>query len=170
MTVVLGWLLGAVFGIAGIAKLARPRAFHGTLVRLVGRRAAGPPARVLPVAECLLALWLLSGLAPRPAAALALLLLAAMSAFLWRLARRGQELGCACFGELAAATPGRALARNAALGGAAVAVLVAPEARPGSLGQALGLASVTAGIACVWMLAGALAGRVEWLRRTEAVR
>jgi uncharacterized membrane protein YphA (DoxX/SURF4 family) len=118
-------LLGAVFLLAGAAKLREREAFARTLTTLVPARSA--PALVIgvPLAELALGGLLVSGLAPRAGAALALAALLAFSLALLLLHRRAPRSSCGCFGD-ARTTLVTGLARNGLLSGLALALLLFP--------------------------------------------
>ena len=124
--------LAAVFVRAGVAKGLRPRE------TVAGFAALGVPnpavtARVVPVAELVLAAMLLSN--PRPGGVAALVLLAAFSALLTGAVRRGVTVGCNCFGA-ARVEPvsGVDLLRNGLLALLAAAALLAPRPRVPGVG------------------------------------
>src|SRR5690348_9764028 len=96
-------LLAFVFGLAGAMKLGSPEQFRDTMRKLFGARLARPLSVTVPVLEIALALWLLTGLAPRQAAAVSILVLLVFSAALLRIWRRG--LTCGCFGEAGDSAP-----------------------------------------------------------------
>jgi hypothetical protein len=169
-----GLLLAALFAWAAAAKAIRPDQAAADVARL-GVPAARVVARVVPLAEMLLAVTLLWR--PGAGAVGALTLLAAFSAVLWRARARGTMAGCACFGPGGRA--GRlstALLRNALLGLAAlVAAQGAPGVAPLPALVAVGAATVAGLLAlALWDLRArtgrlwdnrvALAGRMEEAR------
>lgn len=94
------WLLGAVFLVAALPKLADPPGFAEALhaYRLLPEALLAPVALVMPWLELLLALALLTGLSRRSAALIAsTLLLVFMGALALNLAR-GNPVDCGCFG------------------------------------------------------------------------
>jgi uncharacterized membrane protein YphA (DoxX/SURF4 family) len=104
-------LLGLVFLVSGGSKIAAGPAWPEQA------RGLGAPAVVVPVlpwAELVLGAVLVMQLAPMPAAAVALVVLAAFTALIVRQLSRGQHPPCACFGSWSAKPlgPGH-VARNA---------------------------------------------------------
>jgi hypothetical protein len=166
MSVAVTLLLAATFAAAAIAKLRAPQPFVATLRALVPRALAAPLARLVPVLELVLAAVLVSGVAPRAAAAVALVLLGAFSVALARLRQDPSLPACNCFGG-GDADPRLGLARNCLLGLAALAALAWPV--DGALwtadgAQLAGALTVTLGAICVWQLAGALASTLRLTR------
>ena len=99
MIVVVSLLLGAVFVVSGILKVAAPRDW------LAESAALGVPhavAVVVPVVELLIGALLIAQLARRLAAVGAALLLLAFTALLVVRLRQGRRPPCACFGALSA--------------------------------------------------------------------
>ena len=84
-----------------------------------------PGAVLLPLAELAVAVLLVPATTARAGAAAALALLVFFSATLARAKLRGEAPDCSCFGALASVRPGAALARNAVLSAAALAVVAA---------------------------------------------
>ena len=118
--------LACVFGVAAVAKLTRSAEWR---VALEGY-ALGPVKPVaavgVPVAEFCVVALAISGLA-RPAAWLAIALVAAFSVAIVRAARRRPgRLPCGCFGSRATRSPSALLARNALLLVLAALVAAAP--------------------------------------------
>ena len=147
-------LLAAVFVRAAAAKLARPAQTAAGFSAL-GVEPAPVAARLVPLAELLLAAALAA--APAVGGAFSLVLLGGFSVVLGRAVRRGVGVPCNCFG--AARTEPVSwtdVVRNALLAGLAVAALVDP--RPGM--PSLVAAAVTAAL---FAAGGALLAR---LRRT----
>jgi len=94
------WLLGAVFLAAALPKIADPPGFAEALhaYHLLPDAALAPIALALPWLELWIALALITGLARRSAALIALaLLLIFMGALALNLAR-GNPVDCGCFG------------------------------------------------------------------------
>ena len=94
------WLLGAVFLAAALPKIADPPGFAEALhaYHLLPDAALAPIALALPWLELWIALALITGLARRSAALIALaLLLVFMGALALNLAR-GNPVDCGCFG------------------------------------------------------------------------
>jgi peroxiredoxin/uncharacterized membrane protein YphA (DoxX/SURF4 family) len=117
-------LLGAIFGIAGIAKLADRRGTHEAVQGFgVPAGLALPLALGLPVAELTIAIALLPrATAAEGALAAAGLLLLFTTGIAVNLAR-GRSPDCHCFGQLHSAPAGwRTLARNGGLAGLAAFV------------------------------------------------
>jgi hypothetical protein len=123
------------------------------------------------VQELILAGWLLSGVAPRAAAAVAVLVLLGFSAALLRMWRKGVS-GCGCFGEAADSAPA-GLVRNVLLIGLATAGVVLPAAAPagpwsGGAAEVVGRGTLLVGAACLWACGVAVARRREFLRVVSA--
>lgn len=154
------FLLAGLFGTAGLAKLKRRLAFRVILAQLLGPSVARPLATLIPTAELGLALLLLSGLAPRTSAALAVLLLSAFSLALLQMRRAHTSMDCGCFGESReSAGPTSGLIRNVALLALSVVVLLDPSAAvvPDAEAHELLVASTIAAAAtCLWLLGSAL--------------
>jgi uncharacterized membrane protein YphA (DoxX/SURF4 family) len=155
-------LLGFVFAAAALAKLASPDTFRATIRKLYGPRAAGLMTIAVPVAELLLAAWLISGASPRKAAAASVVVLLVFTAVLMRIWRKG--LTCGCFGEASESAPA-GMARNAVLIALAAWVAQQPETTandgPWSLGAGmiLGRWTLVIGAACAWACAAAVVRR-----------
>lgn len=101
--------LAVVFGWSGVAKAGDPL---GTEVAvraysLLPTGLVAPVAVALPWVEIALALLLVAGLAIRPAAVLAALLMAAFIAGVASAAARGLSIDCGCFGGGGAVAPGQ---------------------------------------------------------------
>ena len=117
--------LGAVFLLAAVAKLRRPRRF----ARVVAVQGLVPAAVASPVAwgvvslETAVASALLTGWLATPAAVVATLLLAAFAATTAVNLRRKRVVPCGCFGSAAEMISARSLVRLGALMGAG-AVLI----------------------------------------------
>lgn len=94
------WLLGAVFLAAALPKIADPPGFAEALhaYRLVPDAALAPMALTLPWLELMTALALLTGLARRSAALLALTMLVLFMGALALNLARGNPVDCGCFG------------------------------------------------------------------------
>lgn len=95
-----------------------------------------------------------------PAAAATAALLAVLTAALVRLG----SADCQCLGARSATTPGRNLARNAALIAAAVTAGIGPDPLPlAPVRPVLLLAQLTVavGLLCTWQLAAALTAEVH---------
>lgn len=151
-------LLAVVFAAAGASKLMSPDPFRNTLRKLAPKRLVPAAALAIPLFELALAAWLLSGVAPRQAAGVAIVVLLAFTAVLLRMWRRGLS-GCGCFGEAADSAPS-GIARNViliALGLAAAlptGVLHGPWS--GGAGTVAGRLTLILGAACLWPCAIAL--------------
>jgi uncharacterized membrane protein YphA (DoxX/SURF4 family) len=151
-------VLATTFVLAAVAKLRDRPSFEQVLASLIGPRAACLSAVAVPVAELALAVVLVTGLRPRAAALLTLAVLVLFSWALARLRARPRIPSCACFGS-GSGDPGAGLARNAALGLLAAALVVVPPAGAlwsAPLGDVVGAATVALGAACAWHLAAAL--------------
>jgi len=155
-------LLAGVFAVAGFVKLRAPLAFRAVLQQLMPSSVARGVGRVVPIIELGTALLLLSGLAPRLAAGVAMALLVTFVVILAQMWRRGASMDCGCFGESPeAVTPASGLLRNAGLL-TLTGVLMgghSPEAVIWSVGlnDALASASLSAGIVCCWLTISTLA-------------
>ncbi|MGZ4383938.1 MAG: MauE/DoxX family redox-associated membrane protein [Gaiellaceae bacterium] len=126
-------VLAAVFGVAGLAKLADQ---PGARTALAGFGLpdvlAVPGAVVLPIVELVVAGALLPSASAAWGGAAAFALLAAFSAAIAVAMARGRAPECHCFGQLHSEPAGlRALARNLALVGVAVYVAIAGRAGAG---------------------------------------
>ena len=97
MIVVVSLLLGAVFVVSGILKVAAPRDWLAESAALGVPR---PVAVVVPVVELLIGALLIAQLARRLVAVGAALLLVAFTALLVVRLRQGRRPPCACFGAL----------------------------------------------------------------------
>jgi uncharacterized membrane protein YphA (DoxX/SURF4 family) len=166
MSAALTLLLAVTFSVAAIAKLRDPRPFVATLRALVPGPAAAPLARAVPIGELLLAALLVTGLAPRVAALLALVALAVFSVALSRLRQDPSLPGCNCFGG-GVADPQAGLVRNGLLGLAALALVAWPmdgALWTQSAAALAGAVTVAVGAACVWQLGGALVSTLRLVR------
>lgn len=164
-------LLGALFAAAGVSKLAAPDPFRNTLRKLVAPALAGPMTVGIPIQELVLSAWLLSGLAPRQAAAVAVVVLLGFSSVLLRMWRKGLT-GCGCFGEAADSAP-TGLARNAILIALALAVVL-PTGEvtgpwSGGAGEIAGRLTLVLGAACLWPCAVAAAQRRRFILGTSGL-
>jgi peroxiredoxin len=131
-------LLAAVFGVAGVAKLADLAGSRRALIGFgVNDRLAGPLGAALPVLEILVALALLAPWTGRAGAAAALVLLLVLAAGIgWNLAR-GRSADCHCFGQLGAQRASwKTVARNVLLAAVAGVVVMADGDRPGASAHA----------------------------------
>ena len=97
MIVVVSLLLGAVFLVSGILKVAGPREWLTESAALGVPRAV---AVVVPVVELLIGALLIAQLARRLVAVAAALLLIAFTTLLVVRLRQGRRPPCACFGAL----------------------------------------------------------------------
>jgi peroxiredoxin/uncharacterized membrane protein YphA (DoxX/SURF4 family) len=147
VTEVVRLLLAVVFAVAGTAKLADLR---GAAQAAQGfgapRRAAGPVALLVALAELAIAAALVPAVSARPAAAAAAALVALFTVAIAVSLLRGRTPDCHCFGQLHSAPAGPAtLARNTALGALAVLVASQPADHPTPLEfAAAGVAIVVA--------------------------
>ncbi len=150
-------LLGAVFALAGAAKLRAPAGARAAVLALAPRAPARGLVLALALGELALGLLALSGLAPRAAGLLALAALLVLSVALLLLRRRAPEAGCGCFGTSGTRPSG--LVRNGVLGTVALLLALAPPgAAPwsGSAGAVLALAaSILVAMAWAPRIAGA---------------
>lgn len=168
--VVAAVLLAAVFTLAGVAKLRSPTPFRATLSELLPRALIRPAAVLVPALELAVAASLLgwTGVGWVPAAAI--VMLAAFSAALAVLIRRGVDDDCGCFGNRRHGNQRAGLMRNAALIVVALPLLDAGE--PVLLADADVLVSgavVAAGLVVAWTLAAAvMAERSVVFPRTSA--
>ena len=116
-------VLGAAFVVAGAAKLAAGDQWPAQ-ARELG--APAPSVAVLPWVELAVGALLVTQLARRPAAAVALVMLAAFTGLLVLRLREGRRPPCACFGAWSAKPLGLGhLVRNGVLIVVAVVALVA---------------------------------------------
>lgn len=116
-------LLLIVFGAAGWSKLRSPEAFEGVVYnfRILPERAAGPFARLLPLAELAVAVGLILPVTRMAAATVALALLAVFCvAIVVNLIRGRREIDCGCFrSTLKQHLSGGLILRNGLLAGLA---------------------------------------------------
>jgi hypothetical protein len=147
--------VGLVLAVAGVAKLRDRRGVEPFLRALgagTGLQSAG--RRLLPAAELAAGGWLLSGVAPLAAAALAVVLAGGFAGTLLVATLRGVEEPCRCFGVLDhAPSPRLSLARALLVVAGSLTALAATAAAGGAtgdpwgaraLGGLLALCSVTA--------------------------
>ncbi len=122
--------LAVVFSVAGVAKLRR-RASTARAFAALGLASPAALAVGVPVAELALAAGLV--VVPARAGIAALAVLAGFTTFLVLAMRRGEVLGCGCFGAARPAPIGSTeVVRNAVLAGAAAtAVLACGPSVPG---------------------------------------
>ena len=155
LLLVLRLALAVVFAAAGVAKLLDRRGAYEAARRFGASPAIARPLAVgLPVAELGTAALLVPAKTGTVGAIAAAVLLAAFSAAIAAALVRGERPDCACFGRVASSPVGPAtLARNAALGVAAIAVAVA--------GPGTGLTDVRIG--AVWASLSALTAAVALL-------
>ena len=113
--------LAALFAWAGASKLVRPEQ-TATAFRGLGVPAPVVLARLTPPLELAIAAGLV--LAPRPAAIVAIAMLATFSLVLGRAVRVGAAVPCACFGSARAEPVSRVdLLRNVVLAGMGLAAM-----------------------------------------------
>jgi uncharacterized membrane protein YphA (DoxX/SURF4 family) len=162
-------LLAFVFALAGISKLLSPDRFRATLRKLMPLGAATVMVRAIPLTELLLAAWLVSGLAPRQAAGIAIIVLLMFTAALLRMLRKGLG-GCGCFGEAADSAPA-GLVRNVLLIALAACVALPQNASDGPWssgeGAIVGRLTLVLGAACLWSCLVALVERRSFIFSTN---
>ncbi len=146
-------LLAGVFALAA-AKL-RDRAATGESFRGLRLPAAGALVWLVPLVELGLAVALI--VAPRPAAWIALLLIAALTIVVVRAIAGGAQVPCACFGARSDARPvsAREVVRNAMLAASAVVATGSPPGdalwpTPAAAGVAAGLGLVGCVLLRLW--------------------
>lgn len=166
MTGTLILLLTLVFAAAGVAKLRAPNPFEASLRKLVAKPFVEPLSLTIPIAELLLAIWLISGRAPRPAAWTAAALLTFFTLVLIRMWRIGLK-GCGCFGEQAEGGGMiSGMVRNLLLIATAVVVATGPADAPvfdHTLPGLVGQLTVVLGSVCLWLIGSAVASRWKWI-------
>jgi hypothetical protein len=157
--------LAAVFGVAGVTKLADREGSRRSL------RAFGMPERlavVVAIAELAAAGLLIAPPTASAGAIAALALLTAFTAAIVAALRRGVRPDCGCFGRAHSAPIGRwTLVRNALLAVCATVVLIRPATRLSEWMVALGAVAVVHA-AFSWQLLrqnGRLWRRLEALER-----
>ena len=122
------WWLAALLIVAGVSKALRPTETRTAFDEL-GLRSASRLAIAVPVAELVVAVTLVVW--PPVGGSAALVLLAAFTVVLVRVARSGSGARCACFGALGSAPVGWAeVVRNLGLCALAVLALGATRAWP----------------------------------------
>lgn len=138
-------VVAAVYLVAGVAKLS-DRPTTASTFRALGVPAPAAMATAVPLAELALGAGLL--VAPRPAAAVGLAVVAAFTAVLASALRRGVEVGCGCFGT-ARRTPIShvELVRNGLLAAATAVALLAPGPRWPGLAATVAVTGATAAAA-----------------------
>lgn len=131
-------LLGAVFMVAGAAKLTRRRTFADSTAALgIPKSLARVVARGMPILELGIGGFLLPSSTARPAAAAGAGLLVAFSALLAGNLLRGRRPSCNCFGGLSSAPISAwSLVRNGGL--IAIAATVSITDGGSSIGAAIG--------------------------------
>jgi uncharacterized membrane protein YphA (DoxX/SURF4 family) len=105
-------VVGCIFVLAGVTKLANPGSFAATLLAysVLPAAAVRPLALTLPWVELLVGAYLLVGLFTRAAAWSAIALLVVFSAAIAQAVARGLSLDhCGCFGDVTAAVPALSL-------------------------------------------------------------
>jgi hypothetical protein len=141
-------LLASAFALAAAAKL-RDRAATGESFRGLRLPVAAALVWLVPVFEMALSVGLI--VAPRAAAWMALLLIAAFTIVVVRAVAGGVQVPCACFGALSDTRPvsAREVVRNAMLAAGAVVATGAPP------GDALWPTPAGAALAAgLWLLGG----------------
>lgn len=161
------FLLGFVFFLASVPKLAAPTDFALAVenYRLVPARTARIVARLLPPAELLCALSLLSGTAASAMALAAALMLAAFALAVSTNLLRGRAIDCGCAGTASPRRIGWTLvARDMTLAALALVVFVAPSGpNLWRLPHGIISESVNDGDAVALALSAAIAAIVEGL-------
>jgi uncharacterized membrane protein YphA (DoxX/SURF4 family) len=161
-------VLAAVFGLAGVAKLADR---EGTRRSLRGFGLPERLAAVVAIAELVAAGLLVAPQTATAGAISALALLAAFTTAIGAALARGVRPDCGCFGRAHSMPVGRGtLARNALLATCAAAVLVRPAATLTDWMVAVGAVAI-AHAAFSWQLLrqnGRLWRRLDALERREA--
>lgn len=168
------WLVAGVFAVALAHKLSAPRAY-AAIVReyaLVPDGAAPALAALVAALEAGVIAGLTSSFAVRPAAALALLLLAAYACGIaLNLARGRRHIDCGCFGPAAAAgrhaLSGWLLLRNAVLGIPAALLLLPVGGRELGWLELAGIAAAAATALVTYAAADALAANAPRLARID---
>ena len=164
-------LLAAVFAAAGVSKILSPEPFRATLRKLMPAPLAAGASRAIPALELALSAWLLTGVAARQAAGVAIVVLLAFTAVLLRMLRRGLS-GCGCFGEAVDSAPA-GLARNVILIALAACVAL-PETTPegpwsdGAV-MIVGRLTLVVGAACLWPCLVALVQRRNFILSTTGL-
>lgn len=112
LDVVLSLGLGAVFLAAAVPKLHKPERFVLTVLRydVLPQRIAVYVARVVPVTELIVGLFLITGAAGRTGAVAATVLAGGFSIGVGANLLRGRDIDCGCFGA-----GGRPLSRSTLL-------------------------------------------------------
>lgn len=122
--------VAAIFLFAAFPKLLDPVAFARDIdnYRMVPDALIGPLALMLPVAEILVGLALVTGVYARGAALVAGAMLAGFAAGMIQAILRGINLDCGCFGQLAEAqVTWWSVARNATLLAFSAVVALGPD-------------------------------------------
>lgn len=135
-------VVAAVYLVAGVAKLS-DRPATATTFAALGVPAPRPMATAVPLAEIGLGAGLV--VAPRPAAAVALAVVAAFTAVIVRALRRGLRVGCGCFGTARREPLSFVeVVRNGLLAVATAVALLAPAPRWPGLAAAVLVTTATA--------------------------
>jgi thiol-disulfide isomerase/thioredoxin/uncharacterized membrane protein YphA (DoxX/SURF4 family) len=162
--------LALIFGVAGVAKAARPAPTRQTLIEFgVPEKLAEPFAWALPAVEVVVALALLPLASARWGAAAALALLLTFALAVGLNLRRGRTPDCNCFGQLhSKPLSWSVFYRNLLLVGVAAFVVVAGKGHPG-LSAFEWIAALSTGelvnLAVGTILMGLIAAAVIYLRR-----
>jgi putative oxidoreductase len=100
VVLVLRIVLGAIFIVAGSSKIGHPSLFAAEIAgfRILPQVVIAPLALVLPYLEVLLGAYLILGLFTRPAAWIAVVLLALFDGAIASAVVRGMTVNCGCFG------------------------------------------------------------------------
>lgn len=143
-------VVAAVYLVAGVAKLSDRPSTASTFAAL-GVPAPRPMATLVPLAEIGLGAGLV--VAPRPAAAAALAVVAAFTAVLGRALRAGVRVGCGCFGTARREPISFVeVVRNGLLAVATAVALLAPAPRWPGLAAVVAVTAATAAAAVVLAL------------------
>lgn len=130
LVLLLRLVLAAIFAFAALPKLLDPIAFARDIdnYRMVPDALIGPLALLLPAAELVIALALVTGVQARGAAIVSALLLFGFAGGMIQAIVRGINLDCGCFGQFAEAQVSWwSVARNTALIGASLCVASGPD-------------------------------------------
>lgn len=178
---VLRLLLGLIFATSAIGKMRKPRLFVETVEQVAAmfgvrwRRSAAGVAIAVIAFEVALAIVLLAGLIPVPAAIASIVLFASFAALAGVAALRGAKIECHCFGASSDTLGFRTSARALLLTFAAVAYLVAALASgagvvPASLEEWVSAATTVVGGAVLFAWASTIDVPIRLVleRRSEA--
>ncbi len=176
-------VLAAVFTVAALSKLTDRGDFAATVHEfgIRSRAVAGAMSVLIPLGELAIAVLLVPTGTARIAAVAATGLLAAFSLGIALALRRGEQPDCGCFGSRPSPVGYGSLLRNAALGVAAAAVVIAGPGEPIGAVTASGESAAIAGcVLAILVLAllgyqlfeqnGRLLERVDALEAAERLR